>query len=79
MKTPLDLKKEDLEEIMLLPLQIGIGSVHSKNVDEVLEGKIIECSLAANDPHLPMTLKFHTTTGCIKSLLFFQIKYMKEI
>lgn len=79
MKHPLELTKEDLKEIMYIPLQIGVGPTNNKEVTEILEGKIIECSLAANPPHLPAIANFQTCNGDMRNLTFFEIKWYKKI
>jgi hypothetical protein len=79
MKNPIDLTKDDLNEIMHIPLRIGIGDMNKIEISESLEGEIIECSLAANPPHLPAIAKFRTSNGKIISLTFFEIKWIKKL
>lgn len=79
MKLPIHLEKEDLKEIMNIPLQIGIGPGNKNEVLETLEGKIIECSLAANPPNLPGVAEFQTNNGSIRRLTFFEIKWIKKL
>jgi hypothetical protein len=78
MKHPLDLTKEDLNEIMHIPLEIGVGQINKSEVLEILEGKITECSLAGNSPHLPAVAEFRTSNGQIRNLTFFEIKWIKK-
>ena len=79
MKHPLDLKKEDLNEIMHIPLQIGVGPINKNEVNEILEGNIIECSLAANSPNLPAEAEFLTKNGKTRKFTFFEIKWIKKL
>jgi len=79
MKNPIDLTKDDLNEIMHIPLLIGIGDINKIEALESLEGEIIECSLAANPPHLPAIATFQTKNGNIRSLTFFEIKWIKKL
>ena len=78
MKSPLSLRKEDLHALMNIPLRIGIGPVSSNLINEVLDGKIIHCSLSANYPHLPVKFKVQTSDSSTKSFLIFEIKYIEE-
>jgi hypothetical protein len=64
---------------MHIPLRIGIGDMNKIEFSESLEGEIIECSLAANPPHLPAIAKFRTNNGKIRSLTFFEIKWIKKL
>lgn len=79
MKHPIHLTKEDLKEIMHIPLQIGIGPANRNEINEILDGKIIECSLAANPPNLPGIADFQTSNGIIRKFSFFEIKWIKKI
>lgn len=79
MKHPLDLKKEDLNEIMHIPLQIGVSQIKNHETEEILEGEIIDCSLAANSPNLPAEAKFLTNSGNIRTLSFFEIKWIQKL
>ena len=71
---PQEYRKENLEEIMHKPLKIGIGNKNSDEITEVIEGVIIDCTLAANLPHLPGTARILTVDGQIKRKNFFEIK-----
>jgi hypothetical protein len=79
MKHPLEIEKEDLKEIMHVPLQIGVGSANKGEVTETLDGEIIECSLAANPPNLPAIADFQLKNGIIRKFSFFEIKWIKKI
>jgi hypothetical protein len=79
MKHPLELTKEDLKDIMYIPLQIGVGLTNNNEVTEILEGEIIECSLAANPPLLPAIADFQISNGEIRNLTFFEIKWIKKL
>jgi hypothetical protein len=79
MKHPLEITKEDLKEIMHVPLQIGVGPANKGEITETLEGEIIECSLAANPPNLPAIADFQLKNGAIRKFSFFEIKWIKKI
>jgi hypothetical protein len=79
MKHPLEIEKEDLNEIMHVPLQIGVGPANTGEVTESLDGEIIECSLAGNSPHLPAIADFQIKNGIIRKFSFFEIKWIKKI
>lgn len=79
MKHPLEITKDDLKEIMHVPLQIKVGPANKGEITEMLEGKIIECSLAANPPHLPAIAEFQLKNGTIREFSFFEIKWIEKI
>lgn len=80
MKLPIHLTKEDLPAIMYIPLKIEVGPANKMNeINEALEGEIIECSLAANSPNLPGIATFQTKEGSIRKFSFFEIKTITKI
>ncbi|MGI6340488.1 MAG: hypothetical protein ACOXZV_14080 [Bacteroidales bacterium] len=79
MKHPLDITKDDLKEIENVPIRIGIGPSMSHDTNEIMEGTIVECSLAANPPHLPAVAKFMSTNGVLRDLTFFEIKWIEKL
>ena len=78
-KRPIDYKKEELHEIEHKLIRIEIGSAHSYEITEVIEGTIYECYLAANEPYLPIKANILTKNGAKRSLDFFEIKRFSEI
>jgi hypothetical protein len=75
----LEITKEDLKEIMHVPLQIGVGPANKGEITETLESEIIECSLAANPPNLPAIADFQLKNGAIRKFSFFELKWIKKI
>ena len=73
-KNPLEYTKEDIGEIMNIPIVIDIGNYNSDQVKETVEGVIINCTLAANSPHLPASIKVETTSGKTRNFSLFEIK-----
>jgi len=47
MKLPIQLTKVDLPDVMYIPIRIEVGPANKNEINETLEGKIIECTLAA--------------------------------
>ena len=79
MKLPIQLTKEDLPDVMYIPIRIEVGPANKNEINETLEGKIIECSLAANPPNLPGIATFQTIEGKIRRFSFFEIKSILKI
>lgn len=73
-KKPLDFTKDDIGEIMNVPLRIGIGNQFEDVISQTIEGQIINCSLANNPPYLPSSIKFKTIKDEIKSFNIFELK-----
>ena len=68
-----------MKDIRNIPLKIGIGPNNKNETLESIEGKIINCSLAANTPHLPAFAEFQTTDGKIRIFTFFEIKWIMKL
>jgi hypothetical protein len=79
MKNPINFTKNDLPEIMNIPLQIWIGPAISNQITETLEGMIVKCSLAGNEPYLPGFAEFLLPNWRIRKFNFFEIKQIKKI
>lgn len=77
-KHPLQYKKEDLEEITFKPLRISVGTSNKDEIMEVLEGRIVKCSLATNPPHLPVDFEFQLDNGQIRVFSFFEVKKFED-
>ncbi len=77
-KQPLKYNNEDLDELMFKPLRIYVGSVHSDEIKDIIEGKIIRCGLAANPPHLPADFDFRLDNGSIRKFNFFEVKKFED-
>jgi len=73
-KLTLQFEKEDVDELMFKPLRIFIGLANKDEVVEVLDGKIIKCSLAAVSPHLPADFEFQLKNGEKRIFSFFEVK-----
>ncbi len=73
-KHPLHYKKEDLGEIEFKPLRIYVGEANNDEITEILEGQIVQCSLAANPPHLPADFEFQLDNGQRRTFNFFEVK-----
>lgn len=78
-KLPLQLEKEDLEELMFKPLRIFIGLANKDEVMEVMDGKIIKCSLASNYPFLPADFVFQLNNGDKSTYNFFEVKRIENL
>ncbi len=77
-KHPLQYKKEDLDELMFKPIKLYVGPANKDEVSEILYGKIIKCSLAANPPHLPVDLEFQMDDGQKRTFNFFEVKKFED-
>lgn len=62
-RKPLEYTKENIEEIMNIPLVIEIGKFNSEVITETIEGEIVNCTLASNPPYLPASLRIRTRNG----------------
>lgn len=56
-RNPLEYTKENIEEIMNIPIVIEIGRFNSDIITETIEGEIVNCTLASNPPFLPASLR----------------------
>ena len=78
-KHPLRYKKKDLDKVRLKLLRIEVGPTNKDIIQENLEGRIIEYSLAANPPYLPAEITFRLENGSIRKFNFFEIKSIERI
>ncbi|WP_409415730.1 hypothetical protein [Flavobacterium sp. PS2] len=77
-RNPSEYTKENIEEIMNIPLSIEIGKYNSEVITETIEGEIVNCTLAVNPPFLPASLKVITRNG-EKILSIMEIKRFRNI
>ena len=76
-KNPLEYTKEDIGEIMNIPIVLEIGNYNSDIIEETIEGVIVNCTLAGNNPHLPASIKVETTSGRIRNFSLFEVKRLR--
>lgn len=60
---PMDYTKDNLSEIMHKELTFDIGNFNSDDIQESILGVMTNCTLAANPPNLPATVRIMTNTG----------------
>jgi hypothetical protein len=77
-RNPLEYTKENIEEIMNIPLVIEIGRFNSDIITETLKGEIVNCTLASNPPFLPATLRIRTPNG-EKAFSIMEIKRFRNL
>lgn len=77
-KHPLSYLKEDIGEIMNIPIILDIGSSNSDEITETIQGIIFHCSLAGNSPNQPVSVKIELNNGEIRSLSMFEIKRIRS-
>jgi hypothetical protein len=53
LKHPWSYSAGELEELMFKPLRFHIGEIKSDEVNQLLDGQIVQIILASNPPHLP--------------------------
>jgi hypothetical protein len=78
-KHPFQLESKDLIELKHKRLLIEVGSINENTKTSTYEGEIISSEGAVNPPHLPVTFKFRTDEGEIKSFSIFELKDYKLI
>lgn len=76
---PLNYTKEQLENLIAIPIKIYVGKINSTKIDGIIEGVILDFSLAANPPHLPGDIKFQNTNGDVEVFNIFQVKRFSDI
>lgn len=62
-KHPMNYKKEDISEIMNKPLRIQVGKWGADEITEEIFGEIIGCTVAANPPFLPASIRIKAKNG----------------
>lgn len=78
-KAPLDYKKEDLDKLMFKILKIEIGPPFIDQIDESLEGEIIDYSMAYSSKPLIGMVDFQLRNGQIRKFPFTEIKSISLI
>ena len=74
----MDYKKDDISEVMNKPLKISIGQWGSDKITEEIKGEIINCTLAANPPYQPASLRIKTKES-EKSFSISSIKKFEDL
>jgi hypothetical protein len=75
---PLHYKKENLDELMHKELVYDIGKPNSDDIQDTIQGMMVECTLAANPPHLPGNATILLSGGSKRNLTFFDIKRIRK-
>jgi hypothetical protein len=68
-----DYKKEDIEEIMYKPIKLFIGKSNSNEIEEQIDCKITNCTLASNFPYQPVSFRVENDEG-VRTLSITRIK-----
>lgn len=78
-KDPKDYTKEDISEIMNIPIILDIGKINSDEINKSVEGIIVNCTLDIFSPHLPTIVNLKTSGGEIKSFNLYKIKKIRSL
>ncbi|REG88541.1 hypothetical protein [Flavobacterium aquicola] len=77
-KSPMEYTKENISEVMNKPIKIFIGKWGSDEISEEINGEIIRCTVAANPPFLPATVRVRVGNG-ERSFSIAEIKRFEDI
>lgn len=71
---PIFYTNEDFKKIINKVVIIEVGPSNNETITEKLEGKVIKYGLAANQPHLPVDIKFQLLNGVERYFGILEIK-----
>ncbi|PIB28270.1 hypothetical protein [Maribacter sp. 4G9] len=73
-QNPMKYTRKNLYLLMNRPIKLSVGPPNKDEVNEVVEGIIIKCDLAANLPHLPANAEIKLENGNVKKYSFAEMK-----